>query len=327
MKTLSVLIFIATALSCSLASAETLKEGVNNVIIRSGDGLVGYQDIIAGKTPTEIDITAKLYLPNKCEGKKYPAVIIQHGSGSPNYEFYKNTALALNRRGIVALVPNSFSARGISSTGKDQSQLSKATRIYDSFSAFRYLQSLSCVDAKRVGITGYSFGGIISIDSVETALAEKLGNGHVYKATLPVYPSCQATFITTDPTNTHVHILAGEKDDYTPASYCVDFAKVKKTNGWNIDITILENAHHGFNNAGKPQRLESWTFGGCGKLYIDDDGYEFSKKYKVSTRDGWKKYARTMAKSCGKKGVTVGGSKELAQKTIAFTVDFFSSNL
>ncbi len=35
------------------------------------------------------------------------------------------------------------------------------------FLLLRFLRSLSCVDPRRVGITGYSFGGIIALDSVE----------------------------------------------------------------------------------------------------------------------------------------------------------------
>ena len=34
-----------------------------------------------------------------------------------------------------------------------------------------------------------------------------------------------------------------------------------------------------------------------------------------------------MAKNCGRKGVTVGGSPDLAKKTIDFTINFFTENL
>jgi dienelactone hydrolase len=313
----------------ALALAADLDKGITSVKFPSGDGLLGYQDIISSKTPNPINISGKLYLPNSCDNEKHPAVIIQHGSGKPSNKFYENTAKALNKKGIIALVPDSFSARGLSATGKDQGKLSKATRLYDTFSAFRYLRTLGCVDPNRVGVTGYSFGGIISIDSVEKKLADKLGGGFVYKASLPVYPSCQATFINTTPTNTKVHILVGEKDDYTPASYCLDSVKVKKSKNWNIDITVLKGAHHGFNNGQmRPKRMpKSWTFGGCGKLNIDDAGYESSERYGISTKMGWKKYVRTMAKNCGKKGVTVGGTPDLATKTVDLTVKFFSENL
>ena len=63
------------------------------------------------------------------------------------------------------------------------------------------------------------------------------------------------------------------------------------------------------------------------KILTDDDGVEFSPKYNVSAKDGWKKYIRTMAKSCGRKGVTVGGSPDFVKKTIDFTVNFFTKSL
>ena len=307
--------------------SKNFKKGMNNVVISSGDNLQGYQDIISNKIPKEIKIDGKLYLSDDCKSKKSPAVIIQHGSGSPKSEFYSATAQALNSSGIIALVPDSFKKRGISSTGKNQGQLSKATRLYDTFSAFKFLRNLKCVDPNRVGLTGYSFGGIISIDSVESKLASKLGDGYVYKATLPVYPSCQNNFKNTNPTKTKVHILAAGLDNYTPSSYCTESVNVKKTKGWDIDITIFNDAHHGFNSKSNPKKYNSWTFGDCGEIFTDDEGYEFSPKYNVSTKNGWKKYVKTLAKNCGRKGVTVGGSPELAKKTIEFTVNFFANNL
>ena len=307
---------------------DTLTTGENRVEIKSGNNLDGYHDIISGKKPDTQIITGKLYIPKLCGIEKMPAVIIQHGSGNPNKPWYRKLSMALNEVGIIALVPDSLSPREFSSTGRDQSKLSKATRLFDTFSAFKFLQSVRCVDAKRVGITGYSFGGIIAHDSVERKLAEKLGNGHVYKASLPVYPSCQTTFKNTMSTKTKVHILAGGADDYTPAKYCIESVKTKKTKGWDIEITVLDGAHHGFNNEWAPRRFpDSWTFGGCGNFTIDDDGYSFSKKYNTSTRNGWGKTVRTLAKKCGRKGVTMGGSKKTAKKTLDFTVQFFRDNL
>ena len=320
--------YLITIQTAKANYSNTLKKGVNNVKIISGDKLEGYQDIFANKKPKKIKIEGKLYIPNICGNEKLPAVIIQHGSGPPQAPFYAETAKALNAKGIIVLVPDSFSKRGVSGTGNNQGQLSKATRIYDTFSAFRFLRTLSCVDPKRVGVTGYSFGGIISIDSVESKLASILGNGFVYKASLPVYPSCQSTFNNTIPTKTKVHILAGSLDNYTPASYCVDSVKFKKTKKWDIDITVLDGAHHGFNfNFAPKKNAKSWTFSKCGKMYVDDNGYEGSLKYKVSTKVGWKKYIKTMVKNCGRKGVTVGGTPEFASKTIDFTVKFFKNNL
>jgi dienelactone hydrolase len=304
------------------------KIGENNVNITSGKFLQSYNDILSGKVHEKKIITGKLYLPKACSARKMPAVIIQHGSGHPKIAWYKKLAKILNKNGIVALVPDSMTNRGITETSTDQSKLSKGTRLYDTFSAFRFLHDIECVEPSRIGITGYSFGGIIARDSVEKVLADKLGNGLVYKASLPVYPSCQANFKNTAPTSTKVHLLLAELDDYTPASYCIEDAKIKKSKGWNLDVTVFEGAHHGFNHEWKPKYFHnSWTFRDCGKIFTDDNGYEFSQKYNVSTKDGWEKYIGTMTKNCGKKGVTMGGSKELSKKTLDFTIKFFRENL
>ncbi len=87
--------------------------------------------------------------------------------------------------------------------------------------------------------------------------------------------------------------------------------------------------HHGFINAGGPKRNpESWTFGGCGWSTFDDDGHISVDKYGISSRDGgWSKTIKTLVQQCGKKGVTSGGTKETAKKTLDFTVQFFQNNL
>ena len=268
---------------------EKYHKGINKVKFISGDKLESYNDIIINKKPRKIKLDGKLYLPSRCLNKKMPAVIIQHGSGSSKHPFYSQIAKALNTKGIVAFVPDLYSARGIkTSTGSNQGLLSKATRLNDSFAAFRFLRGLKCIDPNNVGITGYSFGGVIALNSVENILASKLGDGFVYKASLPVYPSCQAVFENTNPTKTKVHILAGSLDDFTPASYCIDMVKSKKFNKWDIDITVLDGAHHGFNRTGGTERIKkSWTFKACGKIVIDNEGFELIKKFNISTKDGW----------------------------------------
>ena len=305
------------------------QKGINKVKFVSGNNLQSYNDIILNKNHQKIKIDGDLFLPSKCSDKKMPAVIIQHGSGSPKRSFYSQYARALNKEGIIAMVPDLYTTRGIkTSTGSNQGLLSKATRLYDSFAAFKFLRGLSCVDPNRVGITGYSFGGIIALNSVENILVSKLGDGFVYKASLPVYPSCQAVFKDTNPTKTKVHILAGSLDDFTPASYCIDMVKSSKFKKWDIDITVLDGAHHGFNLNGGPRRIKkSWTFSACGKILIDNEGYELNNKFNISTKYGWKKYVKTLVKNCGKRGVTVGGEPKFVQKTLDFTVNFFKNNL
>ena len=294
----------------------------------SANGINSYADIYQGTKFARQKLTGTLYLPSVCNtGAKIPAVIIQHGSGLPRHSWYEELSEQLNKAGIAALVANSFSERGIRGTGGDQTQLSKANRVYDTFAAFRALQKVPCIDPKRIGVTGYSFGGIISREMVESSLAKRLGGGRVLKASLPVYPSCQARWERTQPTRTKVHFLLAGRDDYTPASFCLERIPELKKLGWDVSYTVYPQAHHAF-IADYSERYWSrgWTFRHCGIILITSEGHEMH--FLGGTKDmSWREYVTVMARNCGRQGVTIGRDNESREKAMSFTVSFFKNNL
>ena len=298
----------------------------------SATGFEAYSDIFKKKSVPTTTLHGKLTLPDECSqsGYRAPAVIIQHGSGPPRHTWYKKLSNALADAGIAALVPNSFSGRGIDETASNQKLLSKADRIYDTFAAFRALGAEPCIDPDRIGITGYSFGGLMSREVVESKLAERLGGGHVFKASLPVYPSCQSRWEESRPTNTRVHFLLAEKDNYTPISFCLDHIPKLESAGWNITHSILRKAHHGFIASYSPKYYnKAWTFKDCGTSNVTPEGYETSVKYGFSAgKDmSWNEYIRAYAKKCATRGVTIGGTRKIRSAAMKFTVEFFSEHL
>ena len=116
------------------------------------------------KKPQEI--TGDLLLPDG-DGK-VPAVVVVHGSGTvKNLKgWYDNLYPALNKAGIAMLAIDSYTKRGMGETSKDQSRLSKAARIADAFSALDTLKNHPRIIPDKIGITGYSFGGIVSLLSL-----------------------------------------------------------------------------------------------------------------------------------------------------------------
>ena len=322
-----------TAAETATAEAEDpAQPTLSEIAYESVDGIDSYADIMEGKSFESITLTARLALPAQCSepGQKVPAVIIQHGSGAPAHRWYQELSEALARAGIAALVPDSFTARRLGSTARDQTPLSKANRVYDAFAAFRTLAAMPCIDPDRIGVTGYSFGGIVSRDVVESAMAERLGAGRVFKASLPVYPSCQSQWDESRPTNTRVHFLLAERDDYTPASYCIEHVPHLEAAGWNVSYSVYRGAHHGFisdRRAGRDR--EAWTFKGCGITRVTKEGYEVTEKYGIDVGKTmtWGEYIRKAARACGKRGVTVGSDKKTRASAMQFTVEFFSENL
>ena len=306
------------------------------ITYESADGIDWYADIFAGKAFQPRQLTSRLYLPAVCEGGsgRVPAVIIQHGSGAPRHTWYSQLANRLTQLGIAALVADSFSGRGITGTSRDQTKLSLANRVYDAFAAFRALQEIPCIDPDRIGITGYSFGGWVSREVVETALASRLGGGRVFKASVPVYPGgCRARWERSRPTNTRVHFLLAGLDDYTPAKDCLEHQlPYLREAGWDVHHTVYPDAHHAFTADRFYGRTDSMTFKDCGKTRITDSGTHVGEGADGShpvnlSETSWSESIRTVASRCGRRGVTVGRSEPARSQAMEFTVRFFADNL
>lgn len=277
--------------------------------------------------PTEISGT--LYFPDG-DGP-FPAVILYHGSGHPRRlePWFRELVPGLVGAGIATFVLDSYTSRGILGTASDQTKLSKAARLVDAFQALKKLASLSMIDENKLGISGYSFGGIVAMVSADMRLVDAgLADDNKFVAHLPVYPSCQAQFRTLKLTGAPMLFLVGELDDYTPAKYCVDYVERMVRHGYNATIKVYPDAHHSWIiNYGITRCNSCLTFGDCGLLYLEDDGHEVALNGKATTRDGWKQYVTTLSRNCGKRGVTLRVNQKARQDTLETTINFFSKTL
>lgn len=311
----------ATDLSTVTASQKIAYPSVNEV--------TGIHALLSGGPfPPQI-LVSELHLPESCAaGERVAAVIIQHGSGNLNKRWYPELVEKLVDNGIATLVADSYSARNITSTSHDQTRLTGANRTHDTFSAFRALQAIPCIDPDRIGVTGYSFGGFVSRYMFEAVLAERFGGGHVLKASLPVYPSCSWQWKNPRLTKTKVHYLLADLDDYTPARFCLDNIRRLKEAGGDVSFTVYPGAHHGF-IADKfyGHDPQSETFYGCGVSWVTEDGHYITPAINATTQDGWEAYNKAVYKRCVKRGATSGRNENARSKAMAFTVRFFKENL
>ncbi len=295
----------------------------------SANGVTGFPGVLAGERFAPQVLTSELFLPESCVPcAGLPAVIIQHGSGAPKHQWYPELARKLNRAGLAVLVANSYSARNIRSTTADQTRLSAANRVVDTFAAFRALQAIPCIDPARIGVTGYSFGGLVSRYMTQAVLAEQLGGGRVLKASLPVYPSCAWQWRTPRLTDTTMHYLLAELDDYTPARLCI--AEIRRLNeaGLEVSHTVYPGAHHAFiADRFDGADANAQTFYHCGVSWIGEDGHYDTPAINASSKDGWGDYAKAVYTHCVKRGVTLGRDETARAEAMDFTVEFFVRNL
>ncbi len=153
---------------------------------------------IATSPPSLLTIKGKLSLPQQREhhqgcvaanGKKIPAVVILHGSAGVDSrgDFYET---ALNAAGIATLQIDMWEARGVGgAVGRPAAPI---LTLPDAFSALAFLAARPDIDPARIGVLGFSWGGVNSLASAERLYTASFGGGRQFKAHVAHYPVCYA---------------------------------------------------------------------------------------------------------------------------------------
>lgn len=200
-----------------------------------------------------LDVAARLSVPAGA-GKK-PAVIILHGSAGPSAREV-GYAEKLNAVGIAALVPDLWSARGIAG-GSEGRPKTVAETLPDVYGARAFLAGHPDVDETRIGVMGFSFGGIASMLSATRAQNSKYLKDQHFKAMMPVYPVASAFnrvpgFEFGDLVDAPVMLVTGALDQYDddPEAAPKLVASLDPKDAAKITVKVMENAHHCFDMPG-----------------------------------------------------------------------------
>lgn len=102
------------------------------------------------------EVPARLYLPDAREPR--PALLVLHTANGPGPNV-EAAARALAAEGYVALTPDLFGLHDFGAEGRTDHPLILA----DLDAALRYLARHPAVDARRLGVVGFSFGGRLAV--------------------------------------------------------------------------------------------------------------------------------------------------------------------
>lgn len=216
-------------------------------------------DLVGGGSLT---IKGKLTLPDRCRNHsrhRAPAVVILHGSAGVDYRgiFYGQ---ALNEAGIATLEIDMWEARGIAGGGNRPS-LPMVT-YPDAFGALNLLASQAEIDPERIGVLGFSWGGVISMaTATENNQGAKYGYGDTrFKAHVAHYPLCYGYNNPHIPhsefgsqagnplTGAPVLIQIGEQDGYdeSPVPCRQLKASLPPAEQGKVEIVAYDHAQHGW---------------------------------------------------------------------------------
>ena len=284
-----------------------------------------FKDIITDlDNQTHQNVYGVLRMPDNFHfDKKYPLIVAVAGSNgwaSHHYQY-----LQMYRENEIATFELcSFQSRGIESTVGTQTDVTTAMMILDSYRAVETLQKHPNIKHNKIGITGWSLGGGVSLFSAWEPLKQAINSSISFAAHLPIYPPCIVTPTYLDFGDSPIHILIGELDNWTPSEACSELVD-KLKNQSNINITIYPNAHHSFDRDGPLLVKENgYILKDC-RFLMRDDGtvYMDFLNFPMTTPFLQKIGLFT----CAKRGPTYGGNKIAKTQALIFSEKFMKMYL
>jgi len=250
------------------------------------------------KSPVKID--ALIVYPKKGEGP-FPVLVFNHASGGAAlfsnewFQFNRKAARQLHKKGIAIMFVDNFTGRNVISAGADQAQVSTYSFYIDAFMTLEYLSKDPKVNIKKVGITGWSRGGMNSLAIAEKRIRDALISKDLYfAASMPRAVECRQSGFFRNPQpikETKILMYNGKIDDASHAHVCEEYGEKMKAAGADIEVKTKSGWGHGFEanySAEFEKGQEVWH--GCPDYYTEDDGMA-NKDAKIDasciTHDGY----------------------------------------
>ena len=270
----------------------------------------GFEGLLDGPAnDPKLTIKGWLNVPDGARGA--PAMLIVHGSSGVT-DRGRNYARFFNKMGIATLRIDSYGPRGISKTVGNQSAVTTMMMVADAFASLAFLAADPRIDAKRIGIIGFSKGGGVAFFTAFEPLRRSARIGNLrFALHLPFYRAClynPEMPLTGAPVREHV----GSLDNYTGVDACVAFGKRMRARGADYKVMVYPGAHHSFDSSFGVQKCASCIDVSRCSLRVDRNGrtYDIASGQRLTAKNH-----RSIMAKCARRGATVGQNKAATQKS------------
>lgn len=192
----------------------------------------------------------------------FPAVVLLHGCDGVTASTL-DWARWFRAQGYVALAPDSWGARGLAGTcAGDAPELPPTERFDDVVGALRHLHGRARVDRERVGIIGWSHGGVFAMAAINGPSLERARRRGVelpapgFRAAVGVYPGGCFSLVHELVTRPLL-VLLGAADDWTEPGPCVEMVAAMRRRGADATIVLYPGAYHYFDVEGLPKTFRA----------------------------------------------------------------------
>jgi dienelactone hydrolase len=208
-----------------------------------------FRQLLAREAPTPGGVTVKAYLgfPEQVRDR-YPAVIVVHTIAGYRDDSEGYAATELRKAGFATLTYDSFAARGTTGPALSGSSGYLPIGVADAYAALRFLSGEPRIDANRIAIIGFSYGGEVAHLAAFETLRATLDSGGRFAAHVAFYPGGSFGAIA-EPgayTGSPVLMLLGGKDDNLPVTKIQNYLTYARAAGAPapIEIVVYPSAYH-----------------------------------------------------------------------------------
>lgn len=202
--------------------------------------------------PTAGTVFHSFHLPSG--SGPFPAVVLLHTCGGMRTGHTTSWAYQFVARGYAALVVDSFTPRG--GPACQLPYFFPATLdevVADAFGALDVLRRHPGIDARRIGVAGFSYGASAALRTSSAGYRRRAGG---FGAAVAFYPLCVGPRSDSHERSNNLYadieaptlILMGEDDNDTPsvAANCARAADVLRRAGRPVSINLYPGAGHVF---------------------------------------------------------------------------------
>lgn len=180
----------------------------------------------------------------------FAATVLLHGAGGFGSQD-RHYAELLTDAGYAVLALDSFAARGVEKTVKDQTLVSEAAMLADAYGALALLAGHPAIRGEAIAVLGFSKGGTAALYAAQARIAEALApGGPRFAAHAAFYPWCGLALQRPASTGRPILLQVGAADEITPAADCATLVE-----GWRavepalaLELAVYPGAGHAFDH-------------------------------------------------------------------------------
>ncbi|MFK7729990.1 MAG: dienelactone hydrolase family protein [Pseudomonadales bacterium] len=205
-----------------------------------------------------------------------PAMVILSGSGGITPGREHEYAAWFVERGIAAFVVDYYQPRGFQKDDHYLFRNASVTEfdvISDAYAALALLGSSPLIDANRIGVIGFSYGGMAARLAMDSRIHSALAKGAApFSLHIDVYGPCFQNLQSTASTGAPLLTLRGTEDSSNELPACVKREDELRALGSKVSSIIYEGAGHAW-EAERPRSLSESSpyLSGC-ELKYDEQG-------------------------------------------------------